>query len=76
MAFPLAAVGVLNSVFFGVYGNSIRHLCPDGDRPSYVAICVAGGFAGAVQGITACPVDLVKVKLQAQTGTIFLLLAS
>ncbi len=107
MAFPLAAVGVLNSVFFGVYGNTLRlwystteddskstKRSPDSTstgsscsatgtvklegveetkalvdlKPSYLAICIAGGFAGAVQGVPATPIDLVKVRLQAQTG--------
>ena len=70
MAFPLGAVGVLNSIFFGVYGNTIRYFHQNSDdaKPSYKAIFVAGAFAGAVQGIPASPIDLVKVKLQAQTG--------
>ena len=73
MAFPLGAVGILNSVFFGVYGNLLRQWYPDAgsgksETPSYTAVFLAGGFAGAVQAIPACPIDLVKVRLQAQTG--------
>ncbi len=68
MAFPLASVGFLNSIFFGVYGNSIRRLTDDVHHPPYFAIFVAGGFAGAIQGIPACTIELVKVKLQAQDG--------
>ena len=68
MAFPLAAVGVQNAVFFGVYGNALRALSEDDEAPSYRAIFVAGGLAGAVQGVIACPIDLVKIMLQAQTG--------
>ena len=73
MAFPLAAVGFQNSVFFGVYGNTIRWLSQEADgsgpkAPSYGAIFVAGSFAGAIQAFVASPIDLVKVKLQSQTG--------
>ena len=73
MAFPLGAVGILNSVFFGVYGNLLRQWYPDVDSgksetPSYTAVFLAGGLTGAVQAIPACPIDLVKVRLQAQTG--------
>ena len=73
MAFPLGAVGILNSVFFGVYGNLLRQWYPDvgsgkSETPSYTAVFLAGGLAGAVQAIPACPIDLVKVRLQAQTG--------
>ena len=73
MAFPLGAVGLLNSIFFGVYGNTLRAWYPSGEgdvRPSYASIFVAGGIAGAVQGVPACPIDLVKVRLQAQTGAV------
>ena len=73
MAFPLGAVEFWNSVFFGVYGNLLRQWYPDtgsgkSETPSYTAVFLAGGFAGAVQAIPACPIDLVKVRLQAQTG--------
>lgn len=75
MAFPLAAVGIQNSIFFGVYGNTIRLLSEEGadlDHPSYKSIFLAGAFAGAVQGLVAAPSDLIKVKLQSQTGRLLL----
>ncbi len=37
------------------------------DAKRYGAILLASAFAGAVQGVPACPIDLVKVRLQAQT---------
>ena len=71
MAFPLGAVGLLNSIFFGVYGNAIWLCYPEEEGVrSYTDIFMAGGFTGTVQAIPACPIDLVKVRLQAQTGTV------
>ena len=35
----------------------------------YRDIFLAGGIAGAVQAIPACPIELVKVKLQVQKGS-------
>ena len=68
MAFPLGAVGFLNSIFFGVYGNSLRMFSEGGQDPTYRAILMSGGLAGAVQAVPACPIELVKVKLQTQQG--------
>jgi len=68
MAFPLVGVGVLNSIFFGVYGNSIRYLTPEDSIPTYSSIFVAGSLAGAISAFPACPMELVKVKLQTSSG--------
>lgn len=71
MAFPVLAVGFLNSVFFGVYGNTKRVLNSVQGRPtnaeaSLLDVFVAGAVGGGIQGIPATPIELVKVKLQAQ----------
>ena len=39
-----------------------------GARPTYTAVFGAGCVAGAAQLTIAVPVDLVKVRLQAQQG--------
>ncbi len=71
MGFPLVAVGFLNSVFFGVYGNTLRflnwsrHGTSDGP-PSMLNNFIAGGVGGGVQAIPCAPIELVKVQLQAQ----------
>ena len=41
---------------------------PPGTRPTYTAVFAAGCVAGAAQLTIAVPVDLVKVRLQAQQG--------
>ena len=72
MSYPLWSTGAQNSLFFGVYGVALRYLQQTEPKAKastsqiYLAGC-AGGFA---QLIVACPVDLVKIKLQTQTGKI------
>ena len=73
MAFPLVSVGCLNSIFFGVYGNTVRSLTTyrygsKDARPAYLDVFLVGGFSGAVQAFPACTIELVKVKLQSQTS--------
>ena len=67
MGFPLMSYGVVNSIYFGVYGNTLRYLkkTPDGS-PRYRDIYIAGCVGGAAQLAVACPVDRVKVVLQSQ----------
>lgn len=62
----MASVGFLNSIFFGIYGNTLRFLDNGEKDPSYKSIFLAGAVAGAVQAIPACNIELVKVKLQSQ----------
>ncbi|XP_045601967.1 solute carrier family 25 member 45 isoform X2 [Procambarus clarkii] len=66
MGFPLLAAGTLNSLFFGVYGNSLRWLSEGKARPSPADVMLAGCAGGVAQLFVACPVDLVKIKMQIQ----------
>jgi len=68
LAFPLVSAGAINSVFFGVYGLSADLLAKEGEPLSYSQVFLAGCLGGAGQLVLACPVDLVKVRLQANTG--------
>ncbi|GLH00040.1 Congested-like trachea protein [Gryllus bimaculatus] len=80
MSFPLLLAGVQNSVFFGVYGNTLRVLqnvqgadvnrrsCGEGSRPNrhwHINVYFAGFIAGFVHTFLACPVELIKIKIQA-----------
>jgi solute carrier family 25 protein 45/47 len=61
----------MNALFFGVYGTSLRAIenSPfSNDMGSYTKIFLAGCAGGAAQLVVACPVDVVKIKLQTQTG--------
>ena len=67
LAFPLVSYGVVNSVYFGVYGNVLKWIHNDPTtQPGYKDVFVAGCIGGAVQLIPACPIDVVKVVLQSQ----------
>lgn len=75
MSFPVLSAGIMNSLFFGVYGTSLRHVqsqlkgdAQDLSEPSLTAVFLAGCLGGAAQLGVACPVDLAKIKLQVQTG--------
>lgn len=75
MAFPLLSVSVLNSVFFGVYGNTLRYINEQkhGDKnakASYSDVFLVAAFAGGVQALPATTIELIKVKLQAQTNAV------
>lgn len=67
LSYPLFTVGAINSLFFGAYGWALEAV--DGtDSPGPQAVFSAGCLAGAAQLVLATPVDLVKVRLQAQQG--------
>ena len=56
----------INSIFFGVYGQTLRYLGAENGRASHRAVFLAGCAGGLVQLSVACPVDVVKVILQSQ----------
>jgi len=66
LGFPLASYGVINSIFFGVYGNTIQKLTSGLRKPTYSEVFAAGCVGGMAQLVVACPVDVVKVVLQSQ----------
>ena len=66
MGFPLVSYGVINSVFFGVYGHTLRHLVGERGKATNRAIFISGCMGGLAQLVVACPVDVVKVILQSQ----------
>ncbi|KAK4300647.1 hypothetical protein Pmani_027160 [Petrolisthes manimaculis] len=69
MGFPLLATGALNSLFFGVYANTLRVMAEGQKKPTYSQIYLAGCAGGLAQLVVACPIDLIKIKMQMQTGS-------
>ena len=81
----MLSAGALNSLFFGVYGVSLRFMTSlrsptttsnqtisvTSVKPTNWEIFWAGCAGGAAQLVVACPVDVVKIKLQTQTGEFF-----
>lgn len=72
MTFPLLTSGALNSILFGIYGNELRRLqnscTSDAERKNEWAqnVFLAGSTAGLIHSFIACPIELVKIRLQTQ----------
>ena len=77
MSYPMISAGALNAVYFGSYGLSLKAICKAKHgtadtidfKPTNWDIFIGGCVGGAAQLTIACPVDLVKIKLQTQTGS-------
>ncbi|KAI0209376.1 Solute carrier family 25 member 45, partial [Lamellibrachia satsuma] len=67
LGFPFMSYGIVNSIFFGVYGNTLKLLTGgDKTKATYWDIYRAGCIGGAAQLVVACPVEVIKVILQAR----------
>ncbi|KAL3873808.1 hypothetical protein ACJMK2_036893 [Sinanodonta woodiana] len=68
LSWPVLSYGVVNSVFFGVYGNTLKFLEKDRikRRSSYLNVYLAGCVGGAAQIAFVIPIDYIKVVLQSQ----------
>ncbi|XP_055371645.1 solute carrier family 25 member 45 isoform X2 [Condylostylus longicornis] len=73
MLFPLVTTGAVNSVLFGVYGNHLRQLqktCHSDfqkEQLEYEHIFLAGSLAGFASCFVACPIELIKIRIQTQS---------
>ncbi|KNZ44799.1 uncharacterized protein VP01_87g2 [Puccinia sorghi] len=68
MASPLVGVAGVNSLLFGAYAVSKRLVSPYPDL-SVLQTALAGSMAGAVNSLLASPVEMFKVRMQAQYGS-------
>jgi len=68
LSWPLVSFGVVNSVFFGVYGHTLKALEADKSmrKSNYLNIYMAGCTGGAAQLVFVVPVDYIKTALQSQ----------
>ncbi|BGP12349.1 hypothetical protein JCM10213_006520 [Rhodosporidiobolus nylandii] len=64
---PLIGVAAVNSLLFASNAYARRLISPFPDL-SIGQVAAAGAIAGAVQAVLASPVEMFKVRLQAQTG--------
>ncbi|KAL0269271.1 UNVERIFIED_CONTAM: hypothetical protein PYX00_007069 [Menopon gallinae] len=83
LAYPLLGAGIYNALFFGVYGNCLRSLqgmggenarkmCCENEPPGsnfHRDVFISGCVGGIATVLYACPLDVIKIKLQAQTAT-------
>ncbi|XP_055683335.1 solute carrier family 25 member 45 isoform X1 [Lutzomyia longipalpis] len=75
MTFPVLTTGLLNSMLFGIYGNTLRNLqlgVADEKlrkklQPQHIFI--AGSVGGFLQAFVANPIELVKIRLQTRSCT-------
>ncbi|KZT61143.1 mitochondrial carrier [Calocera cornea HHB12733] len=67
MASPLIGIAGVNSLLFAAYSVSKRIVSPYPDL-SIPQIAAAGAMAGAVNSVLASPVEMFKVRMQAQYG--------
>jgi solute carrier family 25 carnitine/acylcarnitine transporter 20/29 len=66
---PLAGVGAVNAVLFMAYGKARDWMEPDRSVDlSIPETMVAGSFAGFVNCIVICPIELIKSRLQVHAG--------
>lgn len=73
MSSPISTAALVNATFFGVYGTTVKIILqtsgkPTNSVPDYGLVATAGMVAGTVQLLVCCPVDLVKIKLQTNSG--------
>jgi len=67
MASPLIGIAGVNSLLFAAYSVSKRVVSPYPDL-SIPQIAAAGSLAGAANAVLASPVEMFKVRMQAQYG--------
>ncbi|CAG8574056.1 1811_t:CDS:10 [Paraglomus occultum] len=66
MASPLIGIGAVNALLFAAYSKFKQIQNPFNDELEIWQIALAGAGAGAVNSVLASPVELLKVRLQAQ----------
>lgn len=72
MMFPLFTSGALNSILFGIYGNELRRLqdlCTNKEEKRDMRrrhVFISGSVSGLIHSFIACPLELIKIRLQTQ----------
>ncbi|KAJ3306799.1 hypothetical protein HDV03_003836 [Kappamyces sp. JEL0829] len=66
MLAPLLGVAGINAVLFSAYGWGKSALGGDAGTLELSRIALAGGFAGFINSFVAAPIELLKIRLQAQ----------
>ncbi|XP_052269197.1 solute carrier family 25 member 45-like [Dreissena polymorpha] len=68
LSWPLLSLGVVNSVFFGVYGHTLKLLESNKSKQkcNYLNIFIAGCVGGTAQIVFVVPADFIKTALQSQ----------
>ncbi len=73
MLSPMLGMAAINSTVFGVHAWAMQRLQPEGGLPNIWNSFAAGAIGGAAQVIICCPMELIKLRMQAQKDPIPLL---
>jgi solute carrier family 25 carnitine/acylcarnitine transporter 20/29 len=67
---PLAGLGALNSVLFSSYGPTLAFLERSRDGKYLENVFWAGCVGGTAQSVIACPLELLKIRMQTEVNSI------
>ncbi len=65
---PLAGLGALNAVLFSTYGPVLEELQRRDPSRHLLHVYVAGCAGGTAQTLIACPLELLKIRMQTNEG--------
>lgn len=66
MASPLIGIAAQNAVLFTAFQSAKRLISPETQRLSTAQVAAAGAIAGGVNSILSSPVEMFKIRMQAQ----------
>ncbi|KAK0547497.1 hypothetical protein OC845_004066 [Tilletia horrida] len=69
MTSPLLGVAAQNSLLFTAFALAKRAVSPDSQDLSVAQVAAAGSIAGVINSVLASPVELLKIRMQAQYGS-------
>lgn len=73
MLSPMLGMAAINSIVFGVHASVMQRLQPEGGVPGITKSFVAGAVGGSAQVVICCPMELIKLRMQAQKDPVPLL---
>ena len=73
MASPLVGMAAINAIVFGIQGNMMRLLQPNGGSPKISNSAISGAVAGSLQTFICAPMELIKLRMQMQTEPVHFL---
>ncbi|PWY99923.1 mitochondrial carrier [Testicularia cyperi] len=69
MASPLLGISAQNALLFTAFQTSKRFISPESQNLSIPQIAAAGAVAGGINSILSSPVELFKIRMQAQISS-------
>lgn len=72
---PLAGLGALNSVLFSSYGPTLSYLERSRSGHYLENVFWAGCVGGTAQSVIACPLELLKIRMQTEVSSMSTLAA-